>query len=265
MSLSAHSFQAVVKLFHGISGIQLTEAKRPLVVSRLQKLAQDKGLASLDQYVEQLLRQKDPSEIVKVVDKLTTNETYFFREPKHFEFLSKLLTQRPATREPFRVWSAASSTGEEAYSIAMVLAAKLGSAAWEIVGTDLSTEVVEKARRGLYPMERAEHTPTAYLKRYCLKGQDEYAGQLLIKSELRQRVQFMGANLTEPLPDIGQFDIIFLRNVLIYFDPPGKEAIVQRVMQRLKPHGYLLTGHAESLSHLQLGLRTIRTAVYAAA
>ncbi|NDY91453.1 CheR family methyltransferase [Ideonella livida] len=263
MNLSTPSFKAVVRLFHSISGIELSDAKRPLVASRLQKLAQDTGAPSLDHFVEQLLRERNPQDIVRVVDKLTTNETYFFREPKHFEFLEQVLARRGPSQEPFRVWSAASSTGEEAYSIAMVLADKLGTAAWEIVGTDLSTEVVDKARRGLYPMSRAEHTPPAYLKRFCLRGQDQYEGHLLIKSELRQRVSFQGANLTEKLPEIGLFDVIFLRNVLIYFDPAGKEAIVQRVIQRLKPHGYLFTGHAESLSHLRSGLRAVRTAVYA--
>lgn len=264
MSLSTASFEAVADLFHSISGIRLSPAKQPLVAGRLQRLAQDQGLRNLDTYVQRLLQERDPAEIIRVVDKLTTNETYFFREPQHFEFLAKLLSERRPNGDTFRVWSAASSTGEEAYSVAILLAEKLGlQAPWEIVGTDLSTHVVEQARRGLYPMERASRMPQAYLKRWCLRGQDRYAGQLLLRPELRARVQFDGANLTEALPHLGTFDVIFLRNVLIYFDPPGKEAIVKRVCQLLKPNGYLLTGHAESLSHLQHGLRAVRTAVYA--
>jgi chemotaxis protein methyltransferase CheR len=262
MNLQPETFNAVVKLFHGISGIQLTEAKRPLVEGRLTRLAQDKGARSLQAYVDELLRQRDPAEIVRVVDKLTTNETYFFREPQHFEFLARLLAGHDGP-EPFRVWSAASSSGEEAYSIAMLLAEKLGPTGWEVVGTDLSTAMVQSARRAIYPMERARHMPREYLKRHCLRGSGEYEGSLLISKALRAQVRFEPANLTEPLPALGSFDVIFLRNVLIYFDPPGKEAIVQRVVPLLKPEGHLFTGHAESLSHLAHGLRAVRTAVYA--
>ncbi|MFO1341181.1 MAG: protein-glutamate O-methyltransferase CheR [Burkholderiaceae bacterium] len=262
MQLSNDAFHAVSDLFHDISGIRLAESKRPLVAGRLQKLAQGQGLASLDDYVDRLLAERDPAEIVRVVDKLTTNETYFFREPQHFQFLAELLAAHEP-RRPFRVWSAASSSGEEAYSIAMLLAEKLGPDGWEVVGTDLSTAMVSAAQRGLYPMERARHTPREYLKRHCLRGQGEHEGQLLVSRALRQNVRFTAANLMEPLPDLGRFDVIFLRNVLIYFDTPAKEAIVKRVVQLLQPDGYLFVGHAESLAHLQLGLRTQRTAVYA--
>jgi len=262
MNLKPESFAAVVDLFHSISGIKLSDAKRPLVEGRLNRLAQDRGLGSVQAYVEDLLRHRDPAEIVRVVDKLTTNETYFFREPQHFEFLAKLLAEydRP---EPFRVWSAASSSGEEAYSIAMLLAEKLGPSGWEVVGTDLSTAMVQTARRAIYPMDRARHMPREYMKRHCLRGSGDFEGSLLVSKALRAHVRFEPANLTENLPQLGSFDVIFLRNVLIYFDPAGKEAIVQRVIPFLKPDGYLFTGHAESLSHLTHGLRTVRTAVYA--
>ncbi|MEK8033731.1 protein-glutamate O-methyltransferase CheR [Ideonella sp. DXS29W] len=261
MNLSNESFQAVADLFHGISGIRLAESKRSLVAGRLQKLAQVQGMRSLDDYVDRLLSDRDPDEIIRVVDKLTTNETYFFREPQHFQFMAEVLGRWPAGK-PFRVWSAASSSGEEAYSIAMLLAEKLGPSGWEVVGTDLSTEMVASAQRALYPMSRARHTPREYLKRYCLRGEGAYDGQLLISKALRQHVRFSTANLMEPLPDLGRFDIIFLRNVLIYFDSPAKTAIVESVSQLLQPHGYLFVGHAESLAHLQVGLRAERTAVY---
>ncbi|HET8870462.1 MAG TPA: CheR family methyltransferase [Aquabacterium sp.] len=260
--LSSQQFEAVTQLFFDVSGIRLGEQKRPLVVSRLQKLAQEKGCATLDQYVDELLRQADPSEVVKVVDKLTTNETYFFREPQHFDWLARLLAQRKPGGADFRVWSAASSSGEEAYSIAMLLADKLGLKGWEVIGTDLSTQMVDSARRALYPLDRARNVPPAYLKQWCLKGEGAYAGSLLIDKALRTRVHFMGANLTQTLPEIGQFDVIFLRNVLIYFDTPGKEDIVNRVLTRLKPQGHLFTGHAESLANLNVPLKAIAPAVY---
>jgi chemotaxis protein methyltransferase CheR len=260
--MSVASFEAVVAMFEKVSGIRLGAPKKPLVEGRLQRLAQQAGQPNLDRYVEQLLQNNDPDELTKVIDKLTTNETYFFREPQHFDFLARWLRANPP-RDTFRVWSAASSSGEEAYSIAMLLADVLGQRPWEVVGTDLSTAVVDSARRALYPMERARHTPPDYLKRFCLRGQGEYAGQLLVQRTLRDRVTFRCANLMQPLPsDLGKFDVIFLRNVLIYFDAPAKARIVNRVVAHLHDHGHLFTGHAESLGNLDIRLRTVQPAVY---
>ena len=262
MTMSQASFEAVVTMFERVSGIRLAAVKKPLVEGRLQRLAQEAGQPSLDHYVSHLLRGNDPDEATKVIDKLTTNETYFFREPQHFEFLGRSLKANPP-RGLFRVWSAASSSGEEAYSIAMLLSDVLGQRPWEVVGTDLSTAVVETAQRALYPMERARHTPPEYLKRFCLRGEGHYAGQLLIQRALRERVSFRCANLMQPLPsDLGQFDVIFLRNVLIYFDAPAKARIVSRVIGQLHDHGHLFTGHAESLGNLDVALRALQPAIY---
>lgn len=265
MTLSRQSFEAVASLFQRVSGICLTEAKRPLVIGRLQKLAQERGIPNLDDYVRVLTEGRDADELQRAVDRLTTNETYFFREPQHFEFLAGHIGAKSAARG-VRVWSAASSSGEEAFSIAMVLADRLGTAPsdrWEVVGTDLSTAMVASARRALYPLERARDLPPEYLRRFCLKGHGPYEGYLRVGPQLRQRATFLSANLMQPLPQIGRFDLIFLRNVLIYFDPPAKAQIVRRVLERLEPGGLLLTGHAESLANLDLGLRTVRPAVYA--
>jgi chemotaxis protein methyltransferase CheR len=263
MSLSQHSFNAITDMFHRVSGIRLTEAKRSLVTGRLQKLAHERGIDSLDQYVEQLLHSGDDLQIVQVVDKLTTNETYFFREPQHFDYLAKLVDERPRGAPELRIWSAASSSGEEGYSIAMLLGTMLGLNGWKIVGTDLSTAMVDTARRALYPMERARNMPPAYLKRWCMKGQGAHEGHLLINKELRAKLSFECANLTQKLPEIGHFDVIFLRNVLIYFDPPGKTDIIKRVLTRLKPDGLLFTGHAESITNLDVPVRAVAPAVYA--
>jgi chemotaxis protein methyltransferase CheR len=264
--ISQHAFKAVTAMFHSVSGIQLVDAKRALVSGRLARMAQERGFNDVDSYVDTLLANNDPRELEQVVDKLTTNETYFFREPEHFDHLNGVLDQWIAdkrhTSEIFRVWSAASSSGEEAYTIAMVLAEKLGFKGWEIVGSDLSTAMVESARTGLYPLERAKNVPLRLLKKYCLKGDGKYEGQLLISRELRDRVRFGQANLMQDLPRIGEFDVIFLRNVLIYFDPPAKAEIVQRVMTKLKPGGLLYTGHAESLTGLAIPIRSVGSAIY---
>jgi len=263
MELSPRAFRAVAGLFAEVAGIRLVPAKKALVEGRLRKLAQDRGLDDLDAYVDQLLRQRDADELTRVVDRLTTNETYFFREPPHFEHLAGLARAHRRQR-PFRVWSAASSTGEEAYSVAMVLGDILGPDGWEVVGTDLSTAVLQSARQALYPMARTSGLPRGYLKRFCLRGHGPYEGQLLVDRALRQRVRFEQANLTRPLPpDLGLFDVIFLRNVLIYFEGPAKVDIVRRVIGQLQPDGLLYTGHAESMNNMALPLRGLQPAVYA--
>ncbi|MFT3858506.1 MAG: CheR family methyltransferase [Aquabacterium sp.] len=264
MKLSERSFNTVAEVFHKVSGIRLVPSKRQLVIGRLQKLATEKGMSSLDDYVDKVIRGGDPGELVRVVDRLTTNETYFFREPAHFDFLTDVLSRRRPGGE-FRVWSAASSSGEEAYSIAMLLADKIGANGWQVVGTDLSTAMVEAGRRALYPMERARNTSPGYLKRFCMKGSGPYDGQLLVSKALRAHVHFEQANLMQPLPDIGQFDVVFLRNVLIYFEPDAKLDIVRRVTPLIKLGGYLFTGHSESLSNLPTGLVNVKPAIYARA
>jgi chemotaxis protein methyltransferase CheR len=261
--LSNKAFAGVTKLFESVSGIKLGEAKHALVTGRLQRLAAEAGEDDLERYVDKLLRGGAPAqEMTRLIDRLTTNETYFFREPQHFnELAERLRGVRPG--QDFKVWSAASSSGEEAYSIAMLMSEQVQGHGWQIIGTDLSTAMVESARRGLYPMERARMVPTDYLKRYCLKGQGEQTGQVLMARELRAKVRFEPANLMQPLPDwLPMFDVIFLRNVLIYFDNDAKADIVRRVLGRLKPDGVLYTGHAESLSNLALPLRTLCTAVH---
>jgi chemotaxis protein methyltransferase CheR len=261
-TLSTQSFKSVTRLFHRVSGIQLADSKQALVSGRLQRLAQEAGEASLDAYIERLVRgDVSAEEMTRVVDRLTTNETYFFREPQHFNDLAKRLAQHPADKE-FLVWSAASSSGEEAYSAAMLLADQLGGSPWKVIGTDLSTAMVASAQRGLFTMERARMVPPDYLKRFCLKGRDEHAGSMLVTAALRERVHFTAANLMQPLPTLPQFDVIFLRNVLIYFDNDAKAQIVRRVLTQLKPQGVLYTGHAESLSALGLPLRTLGTAIH---
>lgn len=266
-TLSPKAFERVSRLFERVSGIRLTSAKHALVVSRLQRLALEAGETDLDRYVERL----DGGDLtdehrVRVIDRLTTNETYFFREADHFDHFSQWMAGRPQRR--WKVWSGASSSGEEIYSLAMVMAERLGAGTpggveWDILGTDLSTAMVDHARRGLYSLHRTDGIPPALLKRWCLKGTGEYDGTLLIDRRLRQRTRFETLNLMQPIPDgMGPFDAIWLRNVLIYFDPEAKTQIVRRVLACLAPEGVLYTGHAESLANLGLPVRAIAPAVY---
>jgi len=263
-TLSQKAFDTVATLFHGVSGIRLGAHKHALVASRLQRLAQEAGEDDVDAYVERVARGHAPhDEMVRLIDRLTTNETYFFREPQHFEHLAGRVAAAAGQRD-FRVWSAASSSGEEAYSIAMVLAEGRGRQDWEVIGTDLSTAMVDTAQRALYPLERARMVPQAQLKRWCLKGQGRQEGKLMVSRELRAHVRFLQANLMQPLPpELPMFDVVFLRNVLIYFENDAKAHIVRNVISRLKPDGVLYTGHAESLTALGLPLRTAGAAIHA--
>ena len=187
--LSRRSFDAVVKYFETQSGIRLGPDKHALVQGRVQKLAHERGERDLDNFVNRVLAGADSGALTQLVDRLTTNETYFFRESEHFQFLAQLVTQ-PLTGGSFRAWSAASSSGEEAYSIAMVLADRLGlTRPWEVVGTDLSTEVVHKASRALYPISRAKDIPDYYRQRYCLKGHGPHANHMLVARTLRERTR----------------------------------------------------------------------------
>lgn len=244
------------------AGISLSDAKKALVMGRLGKRLDHHHLKRFGDYFKLLTSGQYPEEVQIAVDSLTTNETYFFREIKHFEFLRELAQGAGKRGQPLRVWSAASSSGEEAYSIAMVLADTLGSAPWEVLGTDISTRVVHDARRALYNMDRARNVPQDYLRKYCRKGMDEYAGKLLVDRALRSRVQFLNANLNAPLPEIGRFDVIFLRNVMIYFNQETKRQVVARVASLLKPEGYFLVGHSESLNEMPDLVRSVAPAIY---
>lgn len=244
------------------AGITLSPAKKALVSGRLAKRLMHYNLTSYSAYFRMLQTGQASSEVQTAVDLLTTNETYFFRESKHFDLLRKLATAALEQRQAFRVWSAACSTGEEPYSIAMVLDDVLREQEWELFASDISTRVLASARSGHYMRERTSHIPPAYLKRYCLRGIADQEGTLLVEKRLRQRVQFHQVNLNVPLPKFGLFDVIFLRNVLIYFSPETKREVVGRLLGSLKPGGYLLIGHSESLHDMAGPLQVQGPSVY---
>jgi chemotaxis protein methyltransferase CheR len=181
------------------------------------------------------------------VDLLTTNETYFFREPAHYALLEAELTrQRP---QRLAVWSAASSFGDEAYSTAMLLAdlqqwGRIG-ADWSVLGTDISDRVLHSASQAVFPQDRLREVSPDRLKRYCLRGEGESEGLVQMQPKLRERVRFGQLNLCAPIDGLGPFDVVFLRNVLIYFDPPTKSAVVDRVLGLLRPGGLFFIGTAE--------------------
>ncbi|MFI3158595.1 MAG: protein-glutamate O-methyltransferase CheR [Methylococcaceae bacterium] len=249
-------------LIYRIAGINMSPAKKPLVTSRLAKRLRHYGLKSYGEYFQMITAASGKAELQMTVDLLTTNETHFFREPKHFDFLRRRILPERKPGKTLRIWSAACSSGEEPYSIAMLLDEVLGNAPWEIVASDLSTRVLEKARAGLYPIDRMPEIPRHYLSNYCLKGTGSQQGTLLIERKLRERVQFLQHNLTEAPPKLGEFDVIFLRNVMIYFDQETKRQVVSRLLSLLRPGGHFLVGHSETLNGINEEVCLVQPAVY---
>lgn len=261
-------FQALVQRE---AGIFLSPAKQALLVGRLARRLRELALADFGAYYQ--LVEADEAERIRCLDLVTTNETSFFREPRHFEllaetFLPRLRAEGEAGRRPRRVraWSAACSSGEEPWTLAMVLATAFPpGSGWEleVLATDLSTRVLERARAGLYPIERARDVPEAARRAFLLRGTGGSEGLMKVGPELRPLVRFARLNLVAGAwPGLGDFDLILCRNVLIYFAPATKAAVVRHLAGHLARDGVLFLGHAESLSGMGLPLSAYAPTVY---
>lgn len=261
--LTDPEFQIFQKLIHEWAGIYMAETKKALVSGRLMKRLRHYELGTYSEYIQIVKNPLNADEKQVMINLLTTNETYFFREPKHFDWLRQRL--RSKSGDSFRIWSAACSSGQEVYTMAMILAEELGSDPWEIYGSDISQRILSSALAANYPIEQAAQIPEAYLKKYCLKGVKESEGKFCFNEAIRSRTHFFHINLIETLPlNFGQFDLIFLRNVMIYFDRPTRQKVAESLMQFLKPDGNLVIGHAESLHGITDKLKAIQPTIYAA-
>jgi len=244
----------------------LSQSKKALVAGRLAKRLKHYNLSSYGEYFRLISHKAEAEELQLALDLLTTNETHFFREPKHFDFLRLHVLPTVPPGKTFRVWCAACSSGEEPYSIAMTLADGLADGPfgtpWEIVASDISASVLKRARSGHYKMERAGGIPKALLAKYCLKGRGSQQGTFLIEQSLLGRVQFMQINLNASLPKIGEFDMIFLRNVMIYFSMDTKCQVVARMLPLLKPGGFFIVSHSESLNGITDRLKVLTPSIY---
>jgi len=198
------------------------------------------------------------------VDALTTNFTSFFREIEHFDLLRDKVVPEHSQHDPLRVWSAACSTGEEPYSIAITLLEVLDNSgrSVEVVASDISTRALKRAAEGLYQAEQLSTVPKFLLRKYFLKGEGQWHGWYRVKPVVRERVEFRRINLMDSLPAQVPFSVIFCRNVMIYFDQQGQESVVNRFVPFLEPNGYLFIGHAEGLAGVTHPLRYIQPAVY---
>jgi chemotaxis protein methyltransferase CheR len=258
--LSDATFRRISAIMYDTVGLSFGDNKRSLISSRLAGRIQRLGLPDFETYAELLDQPDEAIEFQMAVDLLTTNETYFFREPKHFELLAQEVSAA-RSRAPLAVWSAASSFGDEAYSIAMLLSdlQQIGKVApdWTILGTDISHRVLQAAGEAVYPEDRLRHVEPERLKRYCLRGEGANEGQVMVNDAVRRHVKFGQLNLTRDFDGIGPFDVVFLRNVLIYFDGPTKIEVVDRVLRTLKPGGLFFMGTAEGRVNCATPLKSL--------
>ena len=262
-NITDEEFALFQRLIYKIAGISLSKEKKVLLVGRLARRLRVYEFTTFSQYYRMLATGQHEEELQTMVDLLTTNETYFFREPQHFDFLRDEIIRKRNSTAPFRVWSAASSSGEEVYTLAMVLAENLPHTPWEVVGSDISTQVLAKAAKGHYSLARTEGIPPAFMRKYCMKGVRSQEGTFLIARQLRERTSFYQINLMHPVDAaIGEFEVVFLRNVMIYFDPETKAKVVHNLLPRLKSGGHLIIGHSETLNGITDRVEPVRPTIY---
>ena len=273
ITVSLALFGKFQQLIYAETGIWLSESKTALLCGRLARRLRALQLRSLREYYEVVIQPDQQAERVLMIDAITTNETRFFREPQHFEFLASQvfpLWRKAAVdghrSRTIRIWSAGCSSGEEAYSLAMVLAKHFPpSDGWDprILATDISTQVLATAREGIYRIAGARDIPREILEEFVLKGHGEHQGTIKVAREIRRIVEFKKLNLSHTSYEIHKtFDAIFCRNVLIYFDMVSKRKVVERLVRHLRPQGLFFIGHAENLHSLTQGLRCVAATVY---
>jgi chemotaxis protein methyltransferase CheR len=272
-SITPELFRKFQRLIHRETGIWLGDAKVALLCGRLSRRLRALGIPTLDRYYRFVIEPGQQEERISMVDAITTNETRFFREPKQFEFLEqravprwKADAEQGLRPKTLHLWSAACSSGEEPYSLAMLSAMHLaGEQGWQtsILATDISARMLERARLGIYKIEKSAEIPAPVLKTCMLRGIGEHQGEMKVMPEIQRMVEIRKLNLTQDdYPGEGSFDAILCRNVLIYFDLTTKEKVVERLTRCLRPRGLLLLGQAENLSGVNSQLCAVAPAVY---
>jgi chemotaxis protein methyltransferase CheR len=273
LHLTDRDFRLIAELVGSQTGIKLPEAKRLMLEGRLHKRVRALHCLDLEEYVERLFDAKNfETELVHLIDCVTTNKTDFFREPSHFDFMRDVavpesLNRRGRGSRPLKIWSAACSTGMEAYTIAMVLddMTRAGPGfEFRILGTDISTGVLDLARKGIYTRDMIAPVPDEWVRRYFLSSRDRSRAEVRVVPELRRTTNFRRMNLMDPAyPFDRDVDIIFCRNVLIYFDKPTQRKVVDRLCTHVRPGGYLMVGHSESMVHNgSKGLKQVQPTIF---
>jgi len=263
--LKPHEFEAIRRLAYDKFGLDLRCGKEQLVAARLSKRMRQSGFTSFEKYYRYVLGDRSGEALIGMIDALATNHTSFLRETPHFEFLRQHVLPGLRDRPRIELWSAACSTGEEPYSLAFTLCDQWGAGVFRRVriwATDISTKALAAAQSAIYPAERFSAVPPAWLRQFLLRGEGRWQGWYRVKPELCSRVEFARLNLVEPFSHSSLFPVIFCRNVMIYFDKPTQEALVNRLADSLEPGGFLFVGHAESLNGVRHALDYVRPAIY---
>lgn len=267
--LSDKEFQTIARYIESTVGIKMPDTKRIMMQSRLMRRLRVLKMNSFSEYIDYVFNSKNSDELVLMIDVLTTNKTEFFRENEHFEYLTnKILPEFAETKNTIKIWSAGCSSGEEPYTISMVISEFMKSNPGKIVnfkvtGTDISTNVLDKAYNAVYDLDLVEQLPMHLKKSYFLKCTNREMNCARIKPELRKHVSFKRLNFMDAdfrMPEV--YDIIFCRNVLIYFDKATQEKVIMKFMKYLQPEGYLFLGHSETIFSMDLPLRTCIPTVY---
>jgi len=256
-ALTDHDFQRVREMAYAACGLSIHAGKQALVSSRLQRVVRRNGFDTFSGYLNFLSQRTKGQEFIEFIDTLTTNHSAFWREPEHFQFLQKSILPNCRTRS--RIWSAACATGEEPYTIGMCVL-ECGAANCRIAASDISRKALNAAIKGVYEVSRLSGLPAGWESRYFQK---ESSGEAMrVKEPLRAMVDFGPLNLLEPFHHLGTFDVVFCRNVMIYFDQPTRDSLILRLTAQLAAGGYLLTGHSETLLRAPENLEYIQPAVY---
>jgi chemotaxis protein methyltransferase CheR len=262
-ALREADFVRISKLAYDHCGLDLHHGKQILVAARLSKKIRELGLTSFDQYYDHVVRDKTGAAMTAMVDSLTTNHTSFFREPRHFDLLRNTIFPALRNRAEIHLWSAACSSGEEPYSIAMSLLEVSRTdalAKGRILATDISTRVLAKAKQATYAAERFQGMTMPMMQRYLLKSNNGLLYRF--KPEVRGMIRFERLNLMDELPRGYRCSVLFCRNIMIYFDRPTQQNLVERLATHLEPGGYLLIGHSESLNNIAHDLEYVSPATY---
>jgi chemotaxis protein methyltransferase CheR len=259
---------AIVRLVYESSGITLHAGKRALVSARLQKRLRQTGVTSFRDYIKLLQHDVSGEELTAMLDAITTNHTSFFREPQHFDYLAQTVLASLRDRErgkPILGWSAACSTGEEAYTLAMTACQAIGEEAGrrvKLLASDISSRAIARAAAGVYRTDRTADMPRHLVLKYFQKASMPQAGVLQVTPAVRQMIEFRRLNLLQPAPPGPPFDFIFCRNVLIYFDRVVQQRVIESLEARLTRGGHLFISHSESLNGLRHGFTWVAPAVY---
>jgi chemotaxis protein methyltransferase CheR len=265
VELSSGEFEEIKRLAEKLFALDLKPGKESLVSARLSKRVRESGVRSVREYIKLLREDTSGERLAALIDDLTTNFTSFLREPQHFDFLRKRVLDEFPAPSTLRIWSAGCSTGEEPYSILLTLRdaePEAPESRFHIFASDISRPALDRARAGVYAKDRFQQFPPGWIPRYLQAGRGQWEGHYRVKRSSVSAIRFERRNLRDPFTDLSPFEVIFCRNVMIYFNREFQQDLVRRFAAKLVPGGYFFIGHSEGLMGLSQGLEFVQPAIY---